>query len=137
LRLLREARNSPNPYYQLLCLFRIHEGLKKKIRADNYKKIGTKPSYRKPKRRIPENEFTREYFLKWIDRPFEEFLDWVEHNYRDSIAHLIRRDPSAKAPDPASTTHALMTDRVNCMQISILQILILDEWEFMKQNAIE
>jgi hypothetical protein len=137
LRLLREARNSPNPYYQLLCLFRIYEGLKKKIRADNYKKIGNRPQYSKPKRRIPENEFTREYFPKWIGRPYDEFFDWVEHNFRDSVAHLVRKNPKAQAPDPASIRHAVMTDQINCMQISMLRILILDEWEFMKRNGID
>ncbi|HEY7557465.1 MAG TPA: methylamine utilization protein MauJ [Candidatus Binatia bacterium] len=136
LRLLREARNSTNPYYQLLCLFRIYEGLKKKIRADNFKKLGRNPAYPKPKRRVPENDFTRQYFQRWIGRPFEEFLDWVEHNFRDSIAHLVRKDPSARVPDPSSTKHALMTDRVNSMQISMLQVMILDEWEFMKKNGI-
>lgn len=137
LRLLREARNSPNPYYQLLCLFRIYEGLKKKIRADNYKKVGSMPQYAKPKRRIPENEFIREYFPNWIGRPFDQFFEWVEHNYRDSIAHLVRKNPTDAVPDPASIGHAILTDRVNCMQISMLRILILDEWEFMQRNGID
>lgn len=137
LRLLREARNSPNPYYQLLCLFRIHEGLKKKIRAENYIKVGSAAQFSKPKRRIPDNEFTRQYFANWIGKPFDQFFDWVEHNYRNSIAHLVRKNPAAPVPDPASTKHAILTDRINCMQISMLRMLILDEWEFMQRNGID
>lgn len=110
LRLFREAVNSTNPYYRLLCLYRVGEGLEK-VRSLNNQNVKNLESPRKrPKQRIPENEFTRQYFKEWIGKSMHDYLDHVEHNFRNNIAHLII-DESLK--------------------------LIYDEWTFVKENGID
>jgi hypothetical protein len=138
LRTFREAVNSTNPAYQLLCLWGIYERLKNKIRNENYQKLGGKANvkYRKPKRRVPDNELTRSRFARWIGKPYEEFLDFIENNFRDNIAHLVRKDPKAVGRDYALVQPAIETDQINCMQMSMIQQLILDEWRFMKENGL-
>nr|WP_281719914.1 methylamine utilization protein MauJ [Nitrosomonas nitrosa] len=138
LRLFREAVNSTNPYYRLLCLFRIGEGLKKTIRFQNNQKVKDLDSTRKrPKQKIPENEYTKTYFSNWIGKPMESYLDHVEHNFRKYIAHLIIDESLNWAPDPGTAQHAYDTDKVNSMLISIIRQLIVDEWTFMKENGID
>lgn len=137
LRLFREAVNSTNPYYRLLCLYRIGEGLKT-VKSQNNQKTQNLTSPRsRPKQRIPENEFTKEYFLNWIGKSMHEYLEHVEHNFRKYIAHLIIDESLKFSPDPGSTKHAVDTDKVNGMLISITRQLIYDEWSFMKENGID
>jgi hypothetical protein len=137
LRLFREAVNSTNPYYRLLCLYRIGEGLKT-VKSQNNQAIQSLTSPRtRPKQRIPENEFTKEYFRNWIGKSMHEYLDHVERNFRKYIAHLIIDESLKFSPDPGSTKHAVDTDKVNGMLISIIRQLIYDEWSFMKENGID
>jgi len=138
LRLFREAVNSTNPYYRLLCFFRIGEGLRKTIRFTNNQKAKELESARKrPKQKIPENEFTKRAFSNWIGKPMESYLDHVEHNFRKYIAHLIIDESLNWVPDPGTANHAYETDKVNCMLISIIRQLIVDEWTFMRENGID
>jgi hypothetical protein len=66
-----------------------------------------------------------------------EYLDHVERNFRKYIAHLIIDESLKFSPDPGSTKHAVDTDKVNGMLISIIRQLIYDEWSFMKENGID
>lgn len=137
LRLFREAVNSINPFYRLLCLFRVGEGLEK-IRRQNNQRIKNLESPRKrPRPRIPENEFTTKYFKKWIGKSMHDYLNHVEHNFRNYIAHLNIDESLNLTPDPGWTKHAFDTDTINGMLISIIRQLIYDEWTFMKENRIE
>jgi hypothetical protein len=137
LRLFREAVNSTNPYYRLLCLYRVCEGLKS-VRSQNNQRINNLESPKKrPKQRIPENEFTEKFFPTWIGRSMHDYLDHVEHNFRKYIAHLIIDENLKFAPDPGWTEHAFNTDTVNGMLISIIRQLIYDEWTFMRENGID
>ena len=138
LRLFREAINSTNPYYRMLCLYRVGEGLRKKIRPQNNQTVRQSESVRKrPKQRIPENTFTKEYFRDWIGKPMEDFLNHVEHNYRRYIAHLIIDESLDWVPDPGTTLHANETDKINSMLVSIIRQLMVDEWTFMQANGKE
>jgi hypothetical protein len=136
LRLFREAINSTNAYYRMLCLYRIGEGLKG-VRAENNQQVKEKDSVRKrPRQRIPENEFTKEHFSIWIGKPVDDFLTHVEHNFRKYVAHLIIDESFNWVPDPGTTMHAQETDKINGMLVSIVRQLIVDEWTFMQANGI-
>lgn len=138
LRLFREATNATNPYYRMLCLYRVGEGLRKAIRPQNNQKMKQRELVKKrPKQRIPENEFTKASFPDWIGRPVEDFLDHVEHNFRKYIAHLIVDESLNWVPDPGTTLHAHQTDQINSMLVSIIRQLVVDEWTFMQANRVE
>jgi hypothetical protein len=92
---------------------------------------------KRPKQRIPENEFTKTSFAIWIGRPVDDFLDHVEHNFRKYIAHLIVDESLNWVPDPGTTRHANQTDLINSMLFSIIRQLMADEWTFMQANKIE
>jgi len=136
LRLFREAINSTNAYYRMLCLYRIGEGLKR-VRAENNQQVKEKDSVRKrPRQRIPENEFTKQHFSTWIGKPVDDFLTHVEHNFRKYVAHLIIDESFNWVPDPGTTMHAQATDKINGMLVSIVRQLIVDEWTFMQEHGI-
>jgi hypothetical protein len=137
-RLFREATNSTNPYYRMLCLYRIGEGLRRAIRPRNNQKVKeSELAQKRPKQRIPKNEFTKTSFAKWIGRPVDDFLDHVEHNFRKYIAHLIVNESLNWVPDPGTTRNANETDLINSMLFSIIRQLMVDEWTFMQANRIE
>jgi hypothetical protein len=136
LRLFRDAINSINPYYRMMCLYRIAEGLKK-IRALNEEKVAQCGSgLKRPRQRIPDNEFTRSRFSNWIGKSVHDFVDHVEHNFRRYNAHLIIDESLNFVPDTGTTLHAQETDQINSMLVSIVRQLIVDEWTFMQANDI-
>jgi hypothetical protein len=125
------------PEKGLLCLYRVAEGLRKAVRVQNNQKIRQSGSaWKRPKQRIPENEFTKHSFSNWIGRPMEDFITHVEHNWRKYIAHLTIDDSLNWLPDPGTTQHAAETDKINSMLVSIFRQQIVDEWMLMKENDI-
>jgi len=135
LRLFREAINSTSPHYRLLCLYRIKEGLDGKIKGDNtriVKSRGITPR-RKPVL-VPDNRTTRHYFPHLLGKPVSDFLEYVNTNYRISIAHLNLDEYEKMLLDPAfsKTNHEI--EVVNSTLVTIVTEMIKNEWEFMKEH---
>jgi hypothetical protein len=88
LALYREAINSCNPYYRLLCLYRISERLRE-IQAENMKKLNNAATFKRRSIVIPDNELTKTFFAKFIGKSLNHFLEnHVRIEYRNNIAHL-------------------------------------------------
>jgi hypothetical protein len=88
LALYREAINSCNPYYRLLCLYRISERLRE-IQAENMKILNQVSTFKRRPIVIPNNKITNTFFAKFIGKSLNHFLEnHVRIEYRNNIAHL-------------------------------------------------
>jgi hypothetical protein len=88
LALYREAINSCNPYYRLLCLYRISERLRE-IQSENTKKLKRDSSFKRRSLVIPDNDLTNTFFNKYIGKSLNHFLEnHVRPEYRNNISHL-------------------------------------------------
>lgn len=138
LRLFREAVNSTIPAYRLLCLYRVKEGLFNTVQGENNKRAkairGT--IQKRPKRRIPDTELARKDLPDYIGKPFNNFLDLVQELYRNNIAHLNFDEYARMFFDPSISKDQSQIDRVNTVLIGVIQLMILDEWEFMETHGL-
>lgn len=98
----REAMNSSNLFYQLLCFFKVTEGIIS-IRQKDIKKVrllrkgeqGFEISEKFPNEleSLPiENEITKLAFTKYLGKSFQEVRDSLKDEFRHAIAHLLKFD---------------------------------------------
>lgn len=136
LRLLREATNSNNTFYRLLCLYRIFESIKV-IKTNNNSEARAKGvSLTRDKVRIPENNFTKEAFPQFINVPVEVFIDHVREDLRLNIAHLNLNDFFGVVLDPAYVGHIHKVDQVNALLLLLARLVIKSEIDFMIRSGI-
>ena len=93
----REATNTTNVFYQLLCFYKVIEGVKK-IRAKRKKDtLDAGLVYREPSNeQIPSpeenlgisNEYLRDYFRPYLGQKFTKVLDEFSRVLRNAVAHL-------------------------------------------------
>ena len=90
----REAANASNPFYQLLCFYKVIEGVRK-LRAKRKETLLSK--YREPPdERMPAsdadlniiNPFHREFFQPYLGQKFTRVLDQLRNLLRNAVAHL-------------------------------------------------
>lgn len=87
----REAKNSASPFYTFFCLYKILEGVLKKLKARVYEEAKIKgiaiPPFQPKVPSYPDmTDDQKAYVGKSITRFFEEFLTT---RYRNSMAHFI------------------------------------------------
>jgi Methylamine utilization protein MauJ len=93
----REAANATNPFYQLLCFYKVIEGVKK-LRAKRKEALLTAGSeYREPPdERMPTSDadlnivssLHREFFQPYLGQKFTRVLDQFRNLLRNAVAHL-------------------------------------------------
>ena len=93
----REALNATNPFYQLLCFYKVIEGVKKlrTIRKEAILRAGNE--YREPSdERIPDREsdcaspdsLILDHFKPYLGKKFTWVLDQMRGLLRNAVAHL-------------------------------------------------
>lgn len=96
----RDAMNSSNVFYQLLCFFKVTEGIIS-LRRNEIKKIrplrkgeqGFEPNEKFPDdiKQLPvEDDFTGQVFNEFLGKNFQEVREIFKDSFRDAIAHLIK-----------------------------------------------
>jgi len=137
LTLYREAINSCNPYYRLLCLYRISERLRE-IQTENVKKLKRDPSFKRPSIVIPDNDFTKTFFKKYIGKSLNNFLDnYVKNEYRNNISHFalgkgsFDANRNMKLP-PADNMINSSVAATNAVLIDTINVAIKEEINIMK-----
>lgn len=100
--LYREAMNSYSPYYRLLCLFKIIEGLTGPLRANLSRKIASAGmESRMEKDLVPNHADFPARFKQYVGTSIKAFQDTVlTKEYRDATAHFSLR--TGKALDVSS-----------------------------------
>jgi len=138
LTLYREAINSCNPYYRLLCLFRISERLRE-IQTENVMKLKQDLSFKRPSITIPDNDLTRIFFKRFIGKSLNNFLEnHVKTEYRNNISHLgLRKDSfdaygNMKLP-PADNKINSSVEATNAVLIDVINVAIKEEITVMKK----
>lgn len=137
LRLFREAINSSNPHYRLLCLYRMREGIKK-VRARNSAEAIAKG--RKPKRarlRVPDNELTQRFFPALVGKRLNAFLDYVRDEFRTNIAHLDFDDYGRMLLDPGEVKIVHRIDSTNAVLEQLMRRSIQEELKFMLKHELK
>lgn len=91
--LYREAMNSPSPYYRLLCLFKIIEGLAGPLRANLRKRERSAAmDLKMDKDAVPAHPEFPVRFQKHIGTSIKAFQEGVlTREYRDATAHFSLR----------------------------------------------
>jgi hypothetical protein len=112
----REAMNSSNLFYQLLCFFKVTEGIIslrqkeiKKIRPLRKGEQGFEVDEKFPDKieGLPiENEVTKIAFTKYLGKNFQEVRESIKDEFRHAIAHLVKFDSVIDADR--------YDDRINC-----------------------
>jgi len=139
LTLYREAINSCNPYYRLLCLYRISERLRE-IQPENMEKIlKLNPSFKRPSIVIPDNDLTNKFFKKYKGKSLNNFLDnHVKPVYRNNISHLglwkgsFDANGNMKLP-PADNMINNTVSATNAVLIETINVAIKEEIKIMKK----
>lgn len=90
----REAMNSSSPYYRLLCLYKIMEGLLGPLRTSVKRKsaeLGIE--FKVPKDRVPDHDNIAIGLRPYIGKPIKEFYDkFLTKSYRDALAHFSLKE---------------------------------------------
>lgn len=138
LALYREAINTCNPYYRLLCLYRICERLEE-IQGDNAKKLKGDTSFKRSSIDIPDNGLTRQFFPSFIGRSLKHFLrEHVKDTYRNHIAHFTLRKGSVDANGnmllpPADNKINSIVEATNTVLLDAVNMAIKEEIDIMKK----
>lgn len=133
LRLFREAINSTSPYYRLLCLYRINEGLDE-IRGEHSKIIKSVGGdlHRQPVM-VPDDQITRYLFPDYAGKKVGKFISYVYDNYRVPIAHYsFDKYETILSPAHSKTCHVI--DAVNYVLFAVIPEMINIELDFMRTN---
>jgi hypothetical protein len=143
LTLYREAINSCNPYYRLLCLYKISERLKE-IQTHNMTELLNKdPGFKRSRIVIPDNELTRLYFEPYIGKNLNHFLvNHVRAAYRNNIAHFSLSKGSFDAEGnmilpPADNKINTIVEATNTVLVDRINVAIKEEIEIMKKYDLE
>lgn len=138
LTLYREAINTCNPYYRLLCFYRIGERLRE-IQRDNVVRLKGDPSFKRRAITIPDNDPTRFFFPKYIGKSLNNFLNnHVRQEYRNNIAHFslgkdsIDANGNMKLP-PADNKINTVSEATNTVLIEAINIAIKEEISIMRK----
>ena len=141
LTLYREAINSCNPYYRLLCLYRISERLRE-IQTDNVLNLKKDPSFKRPSIVIPDNDLTRKFFPTYVGKNLNNFLDnCVRTEYRNNVSHLGLKKCSFDANGnmllpPADNKINTKVEATNAVLIDVINVAIKEEIGIMKKYNI-
>lgn len=93
----REAANATNPFYQLLCFYKVIEGVKKLRASRRETLLAAGLEYREPPdERMPGSDadldfvspLHREFFQPYLDQKFTRVLDQFRNLLRNAVAHL-------------------------------------------------
>jgi len=136
LTIYREALNSTSPHYRFLCLYRIIESLRE-LESINAKKIKSQGgSIERSRLIMPSNPITQKYFSTYVGKKIGSFLRYIEHTYRNHIAHLSIEAPGNMMLNPVfvKTEHDIVF--INTVLLQIVQEMIEDEWKFMRDNKL-
>ena len=133
LRLFREAISSSNPYYRLLCLYRVREVIEKVRGANDHALMAQSVTPDRPVRRIPDNDLTQGFFPTLIGKRFGAFLDHVRATCRIPIAHFTLDEYERMLLDPADVRVDHRVDYTNSVLILIIKQMISDEIDLMKK----
>jgi hypothetical protein len=88
----REAKNSNSVFYQLLCYYKIIEGLQKlrdkAIRRARKANLDLRPLVEK----VPPHEDLAPGLQPWVGKSIKSFFDTVLTKHRDRVAHYILKE---------------------------------------------
>jgi hypothetical protein len=98
----REAMNSSNLFYQILCFFKVTEGIisLRQKRIKNVRPLRKGEQGFVPDEKFPnsinnieaEDEVTKTAFIKYLGKSFQDTRDELKEEFRHPIAHLIKFD---------------------------------------------
>lgn len=138
LTLYREAINSCNPYYRLLCLYRIGERIKE-IQKDNMTELKKDLGFKRSRIAIPDNGLTQLYFKPYVGKSISHFLEnHVRTAYRNNIAHFSLGKGSFDEKGnmilpPADNKINNVVEATNTVLIEVINEAIKEEIAIMKK----
>lgn len=139
LRLFREAINSTNPHYRLLCLYRIREyvdTLHKRnmeiLKARGELDLRVEPVL------VPDDPLSQRFIPQFINKDVTEFFNYVYTNYRIPIAHANPSldDYQNLILDPAFSKTDHKVQLVNYIFIQIMPKWMEREQRFMLKHKL-
>ncbi|HEV2816376.1 MAG TPA: methylamine utilization protein MauJ [Allosphingosinicella sp.] len=88
--LYREAQNSSSPYYRVLCLFKIMEGLLGSLRTELRKRAKhAGKELVTPKALVPEHADFPKGLRSYVGKPIKDLFDnFLQKQFRDAMAHF-------------------------------------------------
>lgn len=88
--LYREAQNSISPYYRVLCLFKIMEGLLGSLRTELRKRAKqVSKELVTPKALVPDHADLPMDLRSFVDKPIKDLFDnFLQKQFRDAMAHF-------------------------------------------------
>ncbi|WP_300115534.1 methylamine utilization protein MauJ [Sphingobium sp.] len=88
--LYREAQNSFSPYYRVLCLFKIMEGLLLSLRTQMRARARqSKIEIYGLKLVVPDHQDLLKPLKQYVGKPIKDFFDnFLQKEYRDAMAHF-------------------------------------------------
>jgi hypothetical protein len=95
--LYREAQNADSPYYRVLCLFKIMEGLLGSLRTNlNKRAKAANVNIETPKATVPDHPDIPGGLRHLVSQPIKKVFDnFMQKQFRDAMAHF---NLSGKAP---------------------------------------
>ena len=132
LRLFREAISSSNPYYRVLCLYRVREVLERVRGANDHALLRRGVTPVRPKRRVPDNDITRALLPELIGKRLGDFLEHVRKAYRIPVAHFTLDEYERMILDPADIRIDHRIDYTNAVLLDMTKEMISDELDLMK-----
>lgn len=95
--LYREAMNASSPYYRVLCLYKIMEGLLGPLRTSIQRRAkAAKIDIASPKALVPDHIDIPDGLREQVGKPIKHFFDrFLTKQYRDTVAHFLLRERNA------------------------------------------
>ncbi|ANL10268.1 hypothetical protein AMJ96_CH02619 [Rhizobium sp. N113] len=95
--LYRESQNATTPYYKLLSLYKIMEGLLNPLRSEVVRELRKhRLDQTIPKLTVPDHPDVPKWLKKHVGKPIGVFVfDFLTNEYRNAIAHFELRDRKA------------------------------------------
>lgn len=136
LRLFREGLNASRPHYRLLCLYRVREVIEKVRHENDQDVLAHRMKPDRPRRVLPDNELTRQYFSTYVGKKIGDFLEHVRSAYQLAVAHGNMDEYFNLVLDPAIVRVDHRIDITNAVLMPVIAEMIQDEIDFMIRQGL-
>jgi hypothetical protein len=131
--LYREAQNSSSRYYQVLCLYKIMEGLLGSLQVSVRKMAAAAQKFLEaPKPKVPDHPDIAGDLRQYVGMPIKSFFDnFLTKAHRDAVAHFELKNSSAL--NVSSAADAERFSRVAFVADLCARTLIVRHESFLRQ----
>lgn len=137
----REGLSATNPFYRVLCFYKVIEGVKKQRDIRRVEKLAAGVKYRNPSEVIPPDDANfpisdpeeREVFAGHYGKKFTNVLDDMRGTFRNAVAHL---DPTGDSLVADSFEDTRACQRAAPVLKYMAHEMLMHETETVAQEAV-